>query len=208
MSNEATIIGYSGHAYVVLDIMMANNYKLIGYCDVVSKEINPFNLRYLGTEANSDTINKIKNYSAFLGIGDNVIRGTVYKRLQQKAVECPVAIHPNATVSNYAEVGSGSVIMAGAVINAFAKIGNAVICNTLCIIEHECIINSCVHIAPGAVLAGNVIVGENSFIGANAVIKQGITIGSDVIIGAGAVVTKNIPNRSVVYGNPAKKYEK
>ena len=93
--------------------------------------------------------------------------------------------------------------MPSAVINACATIGDAVICNTACIIEHECRIANFVHIAPGAVLAGNVKIGEGTFVGANAVIKQGITIGKNVTIGAGAVVTKNIGDGLTYYGNPA-----
>ncbi len=60
------------------------------------------------------------------------------------------------------------------------------------------------HIAPGAVLAGNVKIGSSSFIGANSVVKNGIKIGDNAIIGAGAVVVKDVPDNSLVYGNPAK----
>jgi len=41
-------------------------------------------------------------------------------------------------------------------------------------------------------------------IGANATILPGITIGRYAMVGAGAVVTKNVPDLSVVVGNPAK----
>lgn len=41
-------------------------------------------------------------------------------------------------------------------------------------------------------------------IGANATILPGITIGRYAMVGAGAVVTKDVPEFSVVVGNPAK----
>jgi acetyltransferase-like isoleucine patch superfamily enzyme len=41
-------------------------------------------------------------------------------------------------------------------------------------------------------------------IGANATILPGITIGRYAMVGAGAVVTKDVPDFSVVIGNPAK----
>lgn len=47
------------------------------------------------------------------------------------------------------------------------------------------------------------VVGSNVRIGTNATILP-VTIGDNVVIGAGSVVTKDIPNNSVVYGNPAK----
>ncbi len=47
-------------------------------------------------------------------------------------------------------------------------------------------------------------VGNNVFIGCNVTILPNVKIGDNVIIAAGAVVTKDIPNNSVVGGNPAK----
>lgn len=41
-------------------------------------------------------------------------------------------------------------------------------------------------------------------IGANATILPGITIGEKAMIGAGTVVTKDVPDHSVVVGNPGK----
>ncbi|MBE6158487.1 MAG: acyltransferase [Firmicutes bacterium] len=49
-----------------------------------------------------------------------------------------------------------------------------------------------------------VVIGNNVFIGINTTIMPGVTIGNNVIIGANSVVTKDIPNNSVVAGNPAK----
>lgn len=51
---------------------------------------------------------------------------------------------------------------------------------------------------------GRVEIGNNVFIGADAIILPNVKIGSDVIIGAGCVVAKDIPDNSVVIGNPAK----
>jgi UDP-2-acetamido-3-amino-2,3-dideoxy-glucuronate N-acetyltransferase len=41
-------------------------------------------------------------------------------------------------------------------------------------------------------------------IGANSTILPGIIIGSNAIIGAGSVVTRDVPNNSIVFGNPAR----
>lgn len=47
-------------------------------------------------------------------------------------------------------------------------------------------------------------IGENSFIGARAFILPGTIIGKNVIVGACAVVKGNIPDYSIVIGNPGK----
>jgi acetyltransferase-like isoleucine patch superfamily enzyme len=45
---------------------------------------------------------------------------------------------------------------------------------------------------------------EKCSIGANATILGDKTIGKYAMVGAGSVVTKNVPNRALVIGNPAK----
>ena len=51
---------------------------------------------------------------------------------------------------------------------------------------------------------GDIIIGDNVFIGMNSLIIKSVTIGNGAIIGAGSVVTKDIPELSIVGGNPAK----
>lgn len=47
-------------------------------------------------------------------------------------------------------------------------------------------------------------VGNNVFIGCNVTILPNINIGNNVIIAAGSIVTKDVPDNSVIGGNPAK----
>ncbi len=49
-----------------------------------------------------------------------------------------------------------------------------------------------------------VSIGDNCWIGGSTVICPGVHIGNNVVIGAGSVVTKDIPDWSIVAGNPAK----
>jgi maltose O-acetyltransferase len=50
----------------------------------------------------------------------------------------------------------------------------------------------------------NVKIGNRVFVGAGSVILPGVTIGDDVVIGAGSVVSRNVPDKSVAAGSPAK----
>jgi len=47
-------------------------------------------------------------------------------------------------------------------------------------------------------------IGDRVWIGANVTILKGVTIGNDAVIGAGSVVTKDIPEKAIAVGNPAK----
>lgn len=56
----------------------------------------------------------------------------------------------------------------------------------------------------GYTKAGHVTIGNNVFIGAESVILPNTTIGNNVIVGAGTVVACDIPDDSVVIGNPCR----
>jgi sugar O-acyltransferase (sialic acid O-acetyltransferase NeuD family) len=203
MSREAVIIGYSGHAYVLVDILLANGYYEIAYCEKMEMNYNPYNLTYLGVEYDEKVKANLIGKHIFLGIGENQLRSKVYNFLSGE-MYLPIIKDPSSSISSTVTIGDGTIIMPGSVINALSTIGLGVICNSSSVIEHNCIIGNFVHIAPGAVIAGNVTVGDQTFIGANSVIRQGIKIGANVIIGAGAVVVADVPDNSIVFGNPAK----
>lgn len=199
------LIGYSGHAFVIYGILQASGKNVTGYCDVIEKKYNPFNLPWYGTENSETALNTIRQNGYFIAVGDNLLRSKIYDNLAQQNLLPVNAIHPAAVIDPSAAIaGNGVMIAANATINPLAAIGTGAICNTGCIIEHECVVGAFAHIGPGAVLCGNVKIGDGTFVGANAVIKQGITVGKNAMIGAGAVVLKDVPDDITVIGVPAK----
>jgi len=203
--NRVALIGYSGHSYVVADILEQAGYKIIGYFEKEIAGNNPLNLEYLGFEEDNDFVLKLKGASVFPSVGNNDIRKRIMGLISEREVDIAFAVSKKANISKNSVIGQGTLICQGVCINPLSVIGKGVILNTGSIIEHECIVGDFVHIAPGAVLAGKVHIGESSFIGANSVIKQNIKIGNNVTIGAGAVVLQDIPDNETWVGNPSKK---
>lgn len=202
---DVVILGYSGHAFVVLDACKKSGISVTGYCDRAENRMNNvYDLEYLGNETAEQFDWNIFN-DCVLGIGDNRIRAKVALLLKEHDKSILKVIHPTAVINDFVTIGNGSLVASNATINPLACVGEICIINTGAIVEHECNIGNVVHIAPGTVLAGNVTVGDNSFIGANSVVRQGVTIGANVIVGAGSVVVKNIPDGEIWAGNPAKK---
>ena len=52
--------------------------------------------------------------------------------------------------------------------------------------------------------ASPVVVKHGAWIGCSSVIMHGITLGHGSVVGAGSVVTKDVPDYSIVVGNPAR----
>ena len=206
LKKPVAVVGYSRHSYVIIDILLNAGRIVTAYCDAEQKEKNPYHLTYLGKE--SESLSALKSFDYFIGVGHNGIRKKIFNQLYDQLGNPVNAIHPSAVISASVEMNYGIMISANATINPLVTIGQGVICNTSCSIDHECTIEDFAHIAPGAVLCGNVRIGAGTFVGANAVIKQGITVGRNVTIGAGTVIIRDIPDNTMVVGNPQRILEK
>lgn len=72
-------------------------------------------------------------------------------------------------------------------------------------VAHNCKISKNNIFCAGTVIGGSVTIGNSNFFGLNCIIRNKIFIGSNNIIGQAANVVKNINNKSVFLGNPARK---
>lgn len=196
---EVVIIGGSGHAKVIADIIVKSGDRIVGFLDdnVHLPHIIMGN-KYLGVI--SDYV-KYTDCFFIVGIGNAFERKRIVDTIN---VKWYTAIHPSAQIANDTIIGEGCAIMANAVINPSTKIGDHCIINTGAVIEHDNNLGDYVHVSPNATLCGNVTVGRLSHVGAGATIINNISIPPETIIGAGAVIVKNIDVKGTYVGIPAK----
>jgi sugar O-acyltransferase (sialic acid O-acetyltransferase NeuD family) len=205
------VYGAGGHGKVIADIILSRGDTLLGFVDqhvsigtAILKEEPGIFYSVLGGEewlfSQSIEIDGIA-----VAIGNNKTRQSIMLRLFEKNIPMPVLLHPSATISKFCKIGQGTVIMSGAVINPCASIGDGAIVNTSAVIEHDCQVGSFAHVSPNATMAGAASLGALSHLGAGAVILPGINVGSQCIVGAGAVVHRDVPDKTVVVGVPARK---
>ncbi|WKV11209.1 acetyltransferase [Marivirga harenae] len=193
------LFGASGHAKVIVDILLSQEVQVIGFYDEDETKKELWGIPVLGKTIEF----KGAIEECIVSIGQNSTRKKVVDQL--KNAEFGTAIHKTCNIGSHVEIGEGTVIMAGAIINADTKIAEHVIINTSASVDHDCKIGSFAHIAPNASLCGGVEVGEGTLIGAGATVIPLIKVGKWCTIGAGAVVVEDIPDHSVVVGNPARR---
>jgi sugar O-acyltransferase (sialic acid O-acetyltransferase NeuD family) len=209
MDPKYIIWGSSGHSKVLNEVL-----EMSGGIVVALFDSNPNatpSLIEVPLYYGSDGLNIwIKNNGDIDALGAIAIGGQNGRDRQKIAslfeahgVRTPYLVHPSASVSPSAIIGSGSHILAHVVVAADASIGKLCIVNNGAQIDHETQLENGVHLAPGSILCGCVTVQENAFIGAGAVVLPRINIGRNSIVGAGAVVTRDVPDGAVVAGNPA-----
>lgn len=207
-----SVIGFGagGHAKCLIEILRGDDgFHVVGLLDsnraLAGQAV--LGIPVLGSD---DLIAELKTKGVthfFLGLGgagDNGPRRRLYESAIAAGLQPVNTIHPRATVSGFAKVGSGLTALAHAVINPGAKLGDNVIVNSGAIVEHDCVIGDHVHLATGARLASTVRVGTAAHVGAGATVRQCITIGDGAVIGAGAVVVKDVPPGVTVVGVPAR----
>jgi len=175
---------------------MINIYGKGGHAKMIASLLNETCLFY-----NDHDYEKADNYPWVIAIGNNQDRKKVvtFNLSNANFIVVNAGLYIAAdTIEEGVQISPGAVIQNGVIIKKHSII------NTSASIDHDCIIGEYCHIAPNTTLCGAVEIGDGTLIGAGSVILPGIKIGSNCIIGAGSVVTKNIPDNSKAFGNPAK----
>jgi UDP-3-O-[3-hydroxymyristoyl] glucosamine N-acyltransferase len=105
-------------------------------------------------------------------------------------------------IKDYVEIGAHNTIAQGTIddtkIFSYNKFDDHVH------VAHNCKINKNNIFCAGTVIGGSVTIGRNNFFGINCTIRNKIFIGNNNTVGQGANVCRNINNKSVFFGNPAR----
>ncbi|HEY2980513.1 MAG TPA: acetyltransferase [Anaerolineales bacterium] len=203
------VVGSSGHAKVVLDILeKQGTYHIAGLIDAIMPAgERAFGYELLGAESDlPGLVDRLKLRGCLIAIGDNWRRHLVAQKLMQLApmLDFVAAIHPSAQLGRGAMVGRGSVIMAGAAVNSDSRVGEFCIVNTHASLDHDSVMEDFSSLAPNAATGGNVHIGAYSAISMGANIIHGRRVGRHSVIGAGALVLEDLPDFTVAYGVPAR----
>lgn len=198
------IIGAGGHGKVVADIArMTNKWGNIAFLDDKVGKMDGAFFPIIGKFKDYVSLKKEFPY-AFVAIGENKLRLKWFDCLVKEGFIIPTIIHPFSFISKSSEIGMGTVIMGGAVINAGTHIGNSCIINTSSSVDHDCILEDGVHISPGVNIGGTVRIGKYSWLCIKSSVTNNVSIGKNVVVGAGATVLDSICDNVLVVGTPAK----
>ncbi|KPA16718.1 Sialic acid O-acyltransferase, NeuD [Candidatus Magnetomorum sp. HK-1] len=207
--DNIVIIGSSGHAKVIIDIVeKESRYRIAGIIDPHKKKGEKI-LGYSILGQKEDLPQLMISHAikgAIVAIGDNFTRSAEVSRLREI---CPDIIfvsakHPKASIAKDVTIGEGTVIMAGANINPSCSIGLFCIINTNSSLDHDSEMKNFSSIAPGVTTGGNCKIDDFTAISIGATLIHGIHIGEHTVIGAGSTVIKDIQPYKIAYGTPAK----
>ena len=193
------LIGGGGHCRSVIDVIESGaQYWVAGIVQPASDGLAPI-LGY-PVRGDDDALPGLLGQTPCalvisLGL---VERFELFGKLLELRAEIPFVVSPRAHVSRHAQLGPGTVVLHGALVNAAARIGENCIINSMALVEHDARIGPHCHISTGARVNGDVEIGAGCFIGSGTVIHQGVTIGAGSVIGAGCVISRDVAAHTIM----------
>ncbi|MBC7449307.1 MAG: acetyltransferase [Hymenobacteraceae bacterium] len=208
MENPVMILGAKTAGTLALDAFVSND--VVVYCflddDAALRGQEVHAVSVMGATDDEQFLTLLgKQCEVFVATEDTATRRTLTKLLKDRYKLAPVnAIHRTATVSEYAWLGHGNLVGAGAVVGPGAHVSSHCQLGARAVIEPGAKLEDFVQLGAGALVGPGAILEEGAFVGAGAVIPGTVRIGKNARVGAGSVVVGDVPAKGTVFGNPAK----
>jgi acetyltransferase-like isoleucine patch superfamily enzyme len=134
-------------------------------------------------------------------IGGGCILGDQSCVRERVTIADDVVVGRGSLVENDTTIGSGTRIQAEAYVTAYSTLEEDVFIAPCVVTTND---NFMGRTERRKELMKGPTIRRGARVGGGAVLLPGIEIGEEAFVGAGAVVTKDVPPKTIVYGNPAR----
>lgn len=204
---KVVIVGASGFGKEALSLLKYSpNAEVVGFTGP-QPEIKGNTIQGVPILGDDRWLEKLRGEgvdAAVVAIADYKIRAKLARHCRELGYELINLIHPSSSIASDVELGEGVIIYGGVVINAGVKIGHHVLINSGATLGHDTVVEDNVNINPGVDIGGKVLIKQGAYLGIGSSIIQEIVVGAESLVGAGAVVIRDVPEKVVVGGVPAK----
>ena len=190
---------------------LSDDVKVIGFID---DDESKWGTQFIGYPilGGFDVLQQASTYDQVaVALGRVEPRRKVAKRIDKLGISQASAVHPSALISKGCVLGTGCIIGAGVNLFVNPSIGNNVFVGPSVVVSHDSVVEDYALLSVGSVIGARVDVGSGAFIGAGATVMppgwgkdSRLRIGADAIVGVGAVVIRDVEERAIVAGVPAK----
>lgn len=172
---------------------------------------------YIGKYDKFPVIGKTSDLPKFMGNPDNMFfiayvgmqhEEEVFNKIKELNIpseRLATLIHPTAIIpKGMCKIGNGVLMAPLTQLSPDTTLEDNAIMLPNSFLGHDSTLKQFAHLATNSVIGANVTVGYACHIGSNSTVREKVNIGNFCLVGAGAVVLKDVPDNSIVVGNPAK----
>ena len=210
---KLVILGGSGIGMIAVSVANdLGNYKVLGFLnDVLPKGalIGKYGkVPVIGKTEDIDKYLLDKDVFFFIGYVGMQKEKQVFEKIT--SLNIPIErfatlIHPTAIVpKGLCSIGHGVMMAPLSQLSPDTTVSDNCILLPNSFLGHDSFMDQFSHIATNGVIGANVHLGKAVHIGSNATLREKITIGDFSLVGAGSMVLEDVPDNSVVVGNPAR----
>lgn len=202
------IIGAGTYGEVYLAYLKEVGVEIIGFLDD-DIDLHGTVIKGIPILGGTDLLYSLKSTHQVKGvycpIGNNITRAKFLFKAKQLGYEIPNYIHPTVTISPHVLIGEGVYILLNASIMPYVTIKDYVMISMNANIAHHSVLEEGTFISTGVNFGALITAHKYSYIGIGATIMTGLShLGENCLVGAGSVVIKDVPEKAVVAGIPAK----
>ena len=205
---KSVIIGAGTYGEVYLSYLQEAGVDIVGFLDDDPKYIGQsvLGVPILGGVSRLIDLKETKGVEAvYCPLGNNKLRVKFLSMAKEMGYKTPNYIHPSVCISPNVTIGEGVYILLGVRIMPHTVIHNYVMISMGVLLAHHNILEDGVFLSTGCNFGASIHAHKYAYCGIGSTIMTGLhELGEDCLIGAGAVVIKDVPDRAIMAGVPAK----
>jgi sugar O-acyltransferase (sialic acid O-acetyltransferase NeuD family) len=207
MLNPVIVFGAGKTGKLALDVFQSNGVVVYGFLDDNSALHQTLigEIPVLGHTEDDGFLKLIgKKCDAFIAVENQKEQKFLLELLKERRHVVPVnAIHRDASLSPYAEIGHGNLMAAGSRLGPFVKMGSFCRLHPNAVVEATAELEDSVEIGAGSCIGSEARISSGAFIGSGVTIPDGFKVGKNASVGAGSVLISDVPASAKVFGYPA-----
>ena len=224
---KSIIIGAGTYGEVYLAYLQEAGVDIVGFLDD-NKDLHGSLVKGVRVLGGTDLLPSLRDTyqveAVYCPIGNNKLRVRFLSLANQLGYQTPNYIHPSAIISSSVVIGKGVYVLLNTSIMPYVTIQDYVMISMNANIAHHSVLEEGTFISTGVnfgasivahkysyvgisatIMTASIVAHKYSYVGISATIMTGIkNLGEDCLVGAGAVVIKDVPDKAVVAGVPAK----
>lgn len=205
---KSIIIGAGTYGEVYLAYLQEAGVDIVGFLDDDPKRKGQ-EVRGVPVLGPVSMLNSLKDTdeveAVYCPLGNNKLRVKFLSMARDLGYETPNYIHPSVIISPNVTIGNGVYILLGTTIMPHTVIKDYVMISMGVHLAHHNILEEGVFLSTGCNFGASIHAHKYAYCGISSTIMTGLhELGEDCLIGAGAVVIRDVPDKAVMAGVPAK----